>query len=160
MQVVIVTGDRNATKYPAFATRWALVIRSTLNAVLDDALTAAEPALLIHGACGLYAGAPGNGALKGIDALADQIGRELGFIVATFPADWMAQGIAAGPRRNELMIRYARRLANDGGRGGGLAVHGEFAMSKGTRGTVELARRYGLPATRFRSDGGWLEVAA
>lgn len=154
MRVLIVTGDRNATKYPAIASRWELVLREALAAFKRDAATV-EPCLLIHGACGLDADAPGSGAMKGIDALADCIGRELGYLVAALPAHWTTQGPPAGPRRNEQMIAHGRRFQNDGATVAVYAFHDQISFSKGTKGTVELAQRYGLFVTRHRSDGAW-----
>lgn len=49
--------------------------------------------VLVHGACP-----------RGADALADKVGRELGFEVRRYPAKWRLHGRAAGHLRNQEMI--------------------------------------------------------
>jgi hypothetical protein len=65
------------------------------------------PKLLIHG------GAPGA------DTLAQEAADFLEIPTQAFPADWEAFGFAAGPRRNEQMIRLKPDLviAFKGGKG-------------------------------------------
>ncbi len=45
-----------------------------------------------------------QGASKGADKIAATIARELGMKVESFPADWNANGKAAGPIRNQQML--------------------------------------------------------
>jgi len=46
-----------------------------------------------------------HGAAPGADSLAGAIGRQLGFEVLSFPADWDRLGKKAGPVRNRQMLR-------------------------------------------------------
>lgn len=47
-----------------------------------------------------------HGAARGADKLADEIGKELGFEIIACPADWNLHGRAAGPIRNEQMLKH------------------------------------------------------
>lgn len=61
-----------------------------------------------------------EGGASGADRLAREWARERGNPVRTFPADWAAHGRAAGPIRNEQMLREANPdfvVAFPGGRG-------------------------------------------
>lgn len=81
------------------------------------------PGIVVHGAC------------RGADTLADEIARELGWPVEQHPADWDTHGRAAGPTRNRAMVAI------------GADVCRAFARcdSRGTHGTVALARTAGIP---------------
>lgn len=83
---------------------------------------------IIHGACP-----------SGADAAADRWARRRdseGVSVQVYPADWETYGKAAGPRRNEVMVRGSRAdLCLAFLRGG----------STGTLHTVGLAREAGIP---------------
>ncbi len=48
--------------------------------------------VLIHGAC------------RGADLMAAEVGKELGFIIEPYPADWRRYGRGAGPIRNKQML--------------------------------------------------------
>ena len=61
-----------------------------------------------------------EGGAAGADRLARQWAEENGIPVQTFQADWKAHGKAAGPLRNEQMLRDGRPdgvIAFPGGRG-------------------------------------------
>lgn len=45
-----------------------------------------------------------HGAAKGLDKLADEYARAMGFEVESYPAKWAEYGNAAGPIRNRLML--------------------------------------------------------
>ena len=46
-----------------------------------------------------------HGAAPGADSMAGRIGKELGFEVRAYPADWTTHGKAAGPIRNRAMLQ-------------------------------------------------------
>lgn len=109
---VIVCGSRTWTDQPHL---W-----STL-----DELYAAEPFdLLVHGGA------------KGADSLAHDWATANGVAVVECPANWERYGKAAGPIRNERMIRdYQPSLV--------VAFLGP-GQSPGTRQMIDLARRKGI----------------
>lgn len=78
-----------------------------------------------------------HGAARGADSIAAVIGKTLGFDVRSFPAEWGKHGKAAGPIRNRLMLDEKPDLV--------LAFHSDLSNSKGTKDTVEEARRRGVP---------------
>lgn len=82
-----------------------------------------EPLVVIHGACGW------PGPFKGADGMADKWAKSLGLEPVTYEANWIHYGNAAGPIRNEQMLRLSRPnwvIAFPGG--------------TGTRNMVELTR--------------------
>lgn len=61
-----------------------------------------------------------HGAARGADFLADRWSNERGMDTRVFPANWRAYGPAAGPRRNETMLKEGKPdlvVAFPGGRG-------------------------------------------
>lgn len=81
-----------------------------------------------------------HGAGRGGDKLAEGLAQQWLWTILAYPADWQKHGKAAGPVRNELMVRTAhadRVLAmpdiRDGLDGGG------------TAGLAKLAAKAGLP---------------
>jgi hypothetical protein len=61
-----------------------------------------------------------HGAAKGADSLADRWARLNGVPVTQYPAKWNEHGRAAGPRRNEQMLKEGKPdlvIAFEGGRG-------------------------------------------
>ena len=95
-------------------------------AELDRILTAVDKKHTI--ACLIQGGAPGA------DTLAADWARERGIPVTTFPADWTTHGKAAGPIRNEKMLREGD-------------VHAVVAFKgrDGTQNCVDTARKMGIP---------------
>lgn len=73
---------------------------------------------LVHGACP-----------SGADYIAHLDGQYYGFKIERYPADWNGLGKAAGPIRNELIVRLGAALAI------GYRMQGE------SRGTDDMARR-------------------
>jgi len=97
--------------------------------------------VLFHGAC---PDPPTYEEGSSVDMLADAIGRELGFKVVPFRADWRRLGRRAGPVRNREMVRFAAREL-----GIGTAFTAEchgFPMpdSTGTPDCLSAARKAGL----------------
>lgn len=82
-----------------------------------------------------------SGAATGADALGERWAKERGIPVKRFPANWEAQGRAAGPLRNGRMAAYGEALVAfwDG-------------QSRGTKNMIEQAKRAGLRVTVRRTD--------
>lgn len=78
-----------------------------------------------------------HGDARGLDRIADRVGRELGFDVRRYPAQWDTLGRAAGVIRNQQMLddEPIPDLV--------IGFHDDLAHSKGTRHMLNLARRYG-----------------
>lgn len=84
-------------------------------------------AAVVHGDCP-----------TGADRIADQIAREMGFVVVPVPADWTKYGLSAGPIRNSQMIAMGPWLV--------IAFHSDInGKSKGTKDCVNKARARGIP---------------
>jgi hypothetical protein len=81
-----------------------------------------------------------NGGARGADSIAAKIGKELGFKVETFKADWGAYGRAAGPIRNRKMLREGKPDVVE-------AFHDHILDSKGTKDMVEISIAANLPVT-------------
>jgi YspA, cpYpsA-related SLOG family len=79
-----------------------------------------------------------EGDARGADRLAARHARARGWQLATYPADWAAHGRAAGPRRNQRMLRDGRPDLV-------VAFHDQLAASRGTADLVRRARAAGLP---------------
>lgn len=77
-----------------------------------------------------------SGDARGVDRLGDRWGRENGVAVTVMPADWDRYGKRAGFERNKQMVEY---VAPDGG-----VIAVWDGVSKGTKSTIDLAKRYGL----------------
>lgn len=135
--------------------------RSGSNTDWHDAVTAAlapdwgiTPAVLIHGACGCDAEAGVLACTKGIDAVADQIGRAYGYRVIPMPARWGHYGASAGPVRNAAMLVALTALGNCGYEIAVLGFHNDIAnASKGTRNMIDKARFARVPYRVYDRDG-------
>lgn len=75
-----------------------------------------------------------HGGARGVDSLAGAVARTHGLSVRVFPADWRANGKAAGPIRNRQMAGYADAL---------VAVWD--GASRGTANMIDEMRRLGKP---------------
>lgn len=86
--------------------------------------------ILIHGNC------------QGVDKLAEEVGKKLGFEIECHPADWKKYGKVAGPIRNkemiESLIKYKNREM--------FAFHDNIELSKGTKNCVNQAKKYNIIA--------------
>lgn len=129
--IVLVTGSR----------RWqdAAVIRDAIIGALSGS-DPDENHMLVHGDCP-----------TGADAIADYVADKLGLSVHTFPADWSRWGKLAGPMRNKRMVEYVASC-RDNER---VVVLG-FLMpdSRGTVGTINLARQAKLPINLYTHPAG------
>lgn len=80
-----------------------------------------------------------SGHCEGADVLGERYGNEHGCDVKISPADWERYKIKAGPIRNKQMIDYICGFANK------YVVAFISLNSKGTKQTVALAKRKGIP---------------
>ena len=103
--------------------------------------------VLRHGACGWEIGPHGawikTGPIKGADGIADRIGREYGWTVEAWPANWRKHGRGGGPERNREM------LDADPPPDLVLAFTRDLFGSKGTRDCVFKANRRGIPVVLY-----------
>jgi hypothetical protein len=74
-----------------------------------------------------------SGCCEGVDTQGELWALKNGIPVKQFPADWDRYGRQAGVIRNKEMVNYADAL---------VAVHNG---SKGTRHTIDYAKRKGIP---------------
>lgn len=87
-----------------------------------------------------------SGGAKGADSIAESLARYHRLHVATIKALWDLHGRGAGHRRNQMMLSLPEPAHDwveafwDG-------------ESPGTRGTIQLAGRYGLPVNVHQPDG-------
>ena len=80
-----------------------------------------------------------SGMAPGADSLGLCFAKQYGMNYRTFPADWSANGKAAGPMRNEEMAKFA---VADGAYGALIAFWD--GKSKGTASMIKLAEQYKL----------------
>ncbi|HVE12197.1 MAG TPA: SLOG family protein [Elusimicrobiota bacterium] len=95
-------------------------------------LAAAGPFVLIEGEC------------RGADLLARRAAEKLGMRVEPVAADWKRLGRAAGPARNRKMIETLSRKRSEGHPTTVVYFHDCLEKSRGTKGTVALARKAGF----------------
>ena len=80
-----------------------------------------------------------SGGCQGADRLGERYARDNGFDIKQFLPEWKKFGKAAGLKRNAEMIDYIRQFPN-------AAVIAFWDLqSKGTKFTVELAQKHGIP---------------
>lgn len=118
MKAVLVTGGREY---------------SDLQRVISE-LGDEMPALVIHGCA------------TGADGLASRYAVLNFRAEARFPADWQLHGRAAGPLRNERMVRFAADLESAGWD----VVVVAFPGGRGTANCVQMAERVGLTVREVR----------
>lgn len=115
--MIIVCGDRN----------WSN--RQLVNQVLNkyyNELTR-DVKVLVHGGC------------RGADLIASEEGRKIGFKIKEYSANWDLYGKAAGPVRNEKMLKE-NLIWNPKV----IAFHNDIKSSKGTKHMVNIAKKAGL----------------
>jgi len=81
------------------------------------------------------------GGCRGADTLATSCAWQLNMDVEEYPANWGTQGRAAGPIRNQLMLKTGIHLV--------LAFHPNLSESKGTKDMVNRAASAGVPVHIF-----------
>ncbi|MEU8920391.1 SLOG family protein [Kitasatospora sp. NPDC048545] len=104
--------------------------RARLEWALGVAFKAFRPIVVVHGACP-----------TGADAMAAAWAQRAGVGVEAWPADWVAHGRAAGPRRNQAMVDAGARYV--------LAFL--LPNSRGTEDCVRRAEAAGIPVRRFEA---------
>jgi len=87
------------------------------------------------------------GDADGADRLARRAASGLGILTRMFIAEWKKYGKGAGPIRNRRMIKEGKPNLV-------VAFHNDLSKSKGTRDTVELARKFGIPVRLVKSHNG------
>lgn len=114
---ILVCGGRHFNNY------------SVLNWVMTNILSAVdvEDIEIVSGHC------------VGADQLGEQYAKENNLSVKIFLPDWAAYGKAAGPIRNKQMINYTLQDKNS------LVVAFVSPNSKGTKGTVSMAKKADIP---------------
>lgn len=78
-----------------------------------------------------------HGNARGADTLAGIVGRELGWEVIAFPAQWQKFGRGAGPIRNKQML-------DEGKPDIVIAFHDNIETSKGTAHMLKIAMAAGI----------------
>jgi hypothetical protein len=78
------------------------------------------------------------GGCRGADYLAVEAAKECGFPYVEFPADWEKSGKAAGPIRNEKMLKEGKPDFV-------LVFHPDIENSKGSRHMLSLVKKAGVP---------------
>ena len=78
-----------------------------------------------------------EGGARGADTLAAECAQELGVPVCIFPANWNYYHRAAGPIRNDWMLKYGQSDLV-------LAFHNDLDNSKGTKDMVSKAKAAGV----------------
>lgn len=79
-----------------------------------------------------------TGACKGADLLSEEIAKQLGFQVKSYPANWTKYNRAAGPIRNQQMI-------DENNVDLVLAFHSDIENSKGTKDMINRAKKKNIP---------------
>lgn len=114
---ILVTGDREWTDKEKIERELKTFPRGTI---------------LVHGGC------------RGVDRLAGEVGKQLGFIVRRYSAKWKTEGKLAGPLRNMRMLQH-EHPDNDGKKIDlVIAFHPDLTKSKGARDMVNKARLAGI----------------
>ncbi|MBI2020165.1 DUF2493 domain-containing protein [Candidatus Daviesbacteria bacterium] len=78
-----------------------------------------------------------EGEARGADSLARECAEELGIKVLKFPADWKKYGKAAGPIRNQQMLKEGKPDLV-------LAFHDNLQNSKGTANMIKISKKAGI----------------
>lgn len=90
-----------------------------------------------------------HGDRRGADRIAKTIGKQLGFDVRDYPADWDRFGNAAGPIRNQEMLDKENTDGDEIDIC--IAFHDDLESSKGTKDMVARADNAGVNTRRYFS---------
>ena len=82
-----------------------------------------------------------SGCARGVDSVAAEIARDLGYAVKEFPADWETYGKAAGHIRNKQMADY---VSEDDFNYHGRLVAFWDGKSSGTKNMIDTATKMGI----------------
>ena len=75
-----------------------------------------------------------SGCASGADALGERYGKENGFEIERYPADWDTHGKSAGPKRNKQMAEV-----------GDYVICFWDEKSKGTKSMIDYANKFNKP---------------
>ena len=78
-----------------------------------------------------------EGEARGADTCGRIVAQELGIPVLKFPADWKQHGLAAGPIRNNQMLKEGQPDLV-------LAFHNNIEESKGTKHMIKISLKKGI----------------
>lgn len=106
---ILVCGSRNWTK------------KGIIRRIIEQS----QADTVIHGAC------------RGADEIAGEIAKSLGLDIIKCPAEWESYGRAAGPVRNQQMLKHKPDIV--------FAFHEDIENSKGTKDMITRAMRAGIP---------------
>lgn len=116
---ILVCGGRSFDDYA--------LLRSILEEILEEKTLSPEDVEIVSGHC------------AGADTLGERWAEENGCALKIFLADWETYKRKAGPIRNKQMVEYIRDAENK------YVVAFVSPDSRGTKQTVALARREGIP---------------
>ena len=88
-----------------------------------------------------------EGGAAGSDMMAREYAEARGMKVEEFRPDWKQFGRAAGPKRNDMMVKFIKER-------NGTALYFWDGQSKGTKQCIESARRKGVPVTIWNTAEG------
>jgi len=77
-----------------------------------------------------------TGGARGADQMANRLGTNLGLDCFVVNAKWHIYGKGAGPKRNKEMLDMSPDVI--------LAFHNDLSKSKGTKDTIEQAKKMGI----------------
>ena len=83
-----------------------------------------------------------HGCASGADSMGGIVGKELGFIILEFPAEWSKYGNGAGPIRNRQQLKEGKPDLV-------MAFHPNINTSKGTKDMVYISKQAGVPVRLF-----------
>ena len=124
MKYLLIAGSRNYTD------------RDTFNRVTEEYIDSEDAFTVIVA-----------GGAAGADELAKDYALEHGLQYIEFPADWEKYGRAAGPKRNDEMVKFIKEK-------NGRALYFWDGESKGTKQCIESARKNGIDVTIWDTAEG------
>ena len=128
MKYLLIAGSRNYTD------------RDTFNRVTEEYIDSEDAFTVIVA-----------GGAAGADELAKDYALEYGLQYIEFPADWEKYGRAAGPKRNDEMVKFIKEK-------NGRALYFWDGESKGTKQCIESARKNGIDVTIWdTAEGRFME---
>ena len=83
-----------------------------------------------------------HGGAKGVDSIADELAKDMGFEVEVWEADWKRYGKSAGPIRNREMIETCD-----------MVIAFWDGSSRGTKNAISIANKNGLDVEVIPIEG-------
>ena len=84
-----------------------------------------------------------SGGARGVDTLAEKYAEEKKYEFKCFPANWGQFGRAAGPIRNEKMVKYIKKH-------GGVCIVFWDGKSTGSKGDIDLCHKFHVKCEVFK----------